>query len=273
MADEVPISDFIDYNAFRDITAASERDLLTRQMGELDAATSEADRLLFEAGNDTRRAQLAETANGGSATTTLSSVGKYGDYLKAKQKAENLRALLQQRGTGTLGDVRGDLLKNEGFGDKANTTISGLEGREDAKGKWSEESLKGANRMAEEKKARDKKAADEKAARDAAFKEALKSYQDGVIKRLNDWHSSPSDMMDAGYTLQDLQRTGQQGYGLGSDVMKEGGLKMTKQELQTLAFRGTNYGAPTTQPQQQVDEDLKRRGQTPWYSGPRHSYP
>lgn len=182
--DETP-SDFIDFNAFRDLTAQSERELLQRQLSELETATGSANQLLLKAANDAGRQQAADVSVAGGATnTSLSSVGSYGDYLKAKQNVQNLRAMMALNGGGASGDVRSSVAAEDGFGSSADSVLQRLNATEAYKGKQLDESMAGANRNSAELKAYADRQAAERAAREASDKAAVEGFNASVLSKM-----------------------------------------------------------------------------------------
>lgn len=160
-------SDFIDFNAWKDITSASEAEALQRQQNDVATKADEAQRLLRKAANDAGAMQSQQRSMGGPATAGLSSVGSYGDYLKAKQAAVNARAMMALGGVGAYGDTRRAVDAQQGYSQGAQGVLDDLQGREDRRGQWVQEDLVSGNKSAEAQREwqRRKDAADAERAR------------------------------------------------------------------------------------------------------------
>ena len=174
-------SDFMDFNAWRDLASASEQEVLQRQLEDVQTKTQAANSALSRAQREAQMARLGETQGAGVATSTLSSVGSYADYLKAKQAQANAQALLAGGNGGELGDVRraaGGSFRQQGM-----ELGAGLQNRETRIGAEDAAGLTGANRLAEERRARESAATQAAADRQKNDEAARGGYLSNLYER------------------------------------------------------------------------------------------
>ena len=115
----------MDFNSFRDLASQSEAEALRRQEQNVQDQTGAADAYLLRA---------SQERTPGQTDAQLSQTGSYGDYLKAKQGAENARAAMALNGGGIYGDVRNSIDKSQGYSQGADDALTRLQGREDMQG-------------------------------------------------------------------------------------------------------------------------------------------
>ena len=200
----------MDFNAWNDLAAASEEEVLQRQRSDFETQSQAATQALLRAQRDAQKTREFETrGNGGQgvATTTLSSVGSYGDYLKAKQNAQNAAMRLAGGNAGELGDVRRRANADGGYNANAIEATARLGAREQYVGGQDAASLVGVNQGAEARRGREKAAAEAKAAREAADAEALKNFQTSLGREKGKWDNWQAGQSQVG--MMDRQRIAQ----------------------------------------------------------------
>lgn len=188
------MADFIDFNAWKELTAQGEQDMLERQAKDVTTKSAEADRLLQQARAEAQRTQQQQTMGGGSTSVALSTTASYGDYLKAKQAAVNARALMMLGRDSEYGDARGQVDSEGGFSKSSDEAIARLQSREDKAGADVDASLGSYNRSsaywAEQKRKQDEAAAN----RQKSDEEARQGYLTGLYSRwLHRDQSAPQD--------------------------------------------------------------------------------
>ena len=200
----------MDFNAWRDLAAASEEEVLQRQLADVESTTQAANSALSRAQREAQMARLKETEGAGVATSTPSSVGSYADYLKAKQAQANAQAQLAAGGVGEFGDVRRAV--GGGYLAKGLEQTAGLQQREQRIGAEDSSGLAGANRLADERRARETATAEAAANRQKDFDAARGSHLSGLYER---WlHRDQSAQSDTSRYAQQLSTAVDEGWKL-----------------------------------------------------------
>jgi hypothetical protein len=194
-------SDFIDFNAWKDLTGQAEAELMQRQQGEAETQTAEAQRLLNlseqRASGDRYRGNLGATAQ---------QQGSYADYLKAKKSAETARAALASR-SGLQGSVRGALNAEGGYSgaQSAADRLAQQEVNVGAREAGSIAGMTASKAQSDARIAAEKKAREERAAEDAARKKAYLEQVFGTFGKFASGENSRT-----GLTGSDRTRMAQQ---------------------------------------------------------------
>ena len=181
-------TDFIDFNAWKDITSASEAEALQRQQADVNAKEAEAERLLQRSGAEAQRAQSQEAMSNGMATTTLSRTGSYVDFLKAKQSAQNARAMMALGRMGAYGDTRSAVDAQQGYSAGAQAALDRLQAREDRTGAAVDSSASSYTSSAQQDRERIRQQQAAAAARAASDKQATDKFNAGLLAKMRgDW--------------------------------------------------------------------------------------
>lgn len=180
----------MDFNAWNDLAAASEDEVLQRQRSDFETQSQAATQALLRAQRDAEKTRQGEMRGAGVATTTLSNVGSYGDYLKAKQNAQNAAMRLAGGNSGELGDVRRRTNADGGYNANAIEATARLGAREQYVGGQDTQNLMAGNQAAEARRGRDKAAADAKAKQEADTKASWDAHLSNVYGK---WMGAHAD--------------------------------------------------------------------------------
>lgn len=244
MADTSP--DWMDFNAWTDLAGQSERETLERQQEDARTKTQTAADLLRRASRDAGKAQATELganayASGatGAARTTLSSVGSYGDYLKAKLAAKNAVALMSNNGGGEYGAVRSAMNAAGGYSAGAVGELGQLGATEARYGSELDAGLASRNKYAATQRGLSQARDAEKAARatkDEALRKQMSAHWRGLVER------GSGKLIDAGGINEAARRylSLQQGANQDADFDPE---SMDGYQMRSLAYDTGQFGS------------------------------